>query len=115
MFVLADEYTFTWPTVIRVPADGGGFDDHLVDVTFRALDQDRADELLRREDKDFLREVVRHITPVCDSAGNEIPYSAELLERLLKKAFVRTALIRTYFEAVSGVARKNSKTPPAAG
>lgn len=114
MFRYQDEYTFTWPTTIHVPTDGG-FQAHELQVTYKLVDADRAEELLKGEDKDLLREVIIGIGPVADCDGKEIPYSEELLEKLLKKPFIRAGLVRTYFEAASGIPRKNSRTPPAGG
>ena len=107
MFVLKeDDGAFTWPVEIKVPTDDG-YKKHKIKVTFKIIDQDRIDELLRNVDNDLLREVVLGWKGVQDEDGNEIPFSDDVLERLLKKGFVRTALAHDYIRGVNGLERKN--------
>lgn len=106
-----------WPVIISIPQDGGMVQKHEVSVDFLLLPQDQLTELMEasREseggsvDADILRRVVKRVTGVADADGKALDYTPELLERLIKKAFVRTAMVSTYFEASCGkkAKRKN--------
>lgn len=53
---------------------------------------------------------------VRDEFKNPVPFSAEKLGELLAAPMVRSAIVGTYLAAMSGMAaRKNARTPPAAG
>ncbi|HEC91270.1 MAG TPA: hypothetical protein ENI55_06350 [Alphaproteobacteria bacterium] len=107
MFVLKEcDGNFTWPVEIRVPADGG-HRKHEIKVTFKMIDQDRIDGLLASADVDLLREVVVGWSGVQDEDGNEIAFSDDVLGRIIKKAFVRTAMAREYIRGINGLDRKN--------
>ena len=105
-----------WPVVISIPQDGGGIAKHEIAADYLLLPQDELDELLAasREsdsntDIDILRRVVRKISGVQDSEGKTLDYSEELFSRLMKRPYIRSALVTTYFEAAIGkkAKRKN--------
>jgi hypothetical protein len=106
-----------WPVIISVPQDGGAVQKNEISADFLLLPQDELDELMAasREseggstDMDILRRVVKRITGVADADGKALDYTPELLDRLLNKSFIRSALVTTYFEAASGkkAKRKN--------
>jgi len=106
-----------WPVLINVPQDGGAVQKHEITADFLLLPQDQLDDLMTASrdseggsvDVDILRRVVKRITGVADADGKALDYTAELLERLIKKAYIRSALVTTYFEAASGkkAKRKN--------
>ena len=51
-----------------------------------------------------------------DEFGNPVPFSDEKLAELLNAPMVRSAIVATYMAAMNGMAaRKNARTPPAAG
>lgn len=105
-----------WPVIINVPQDGGTIKAQEINADFLLLPQEQIDEqlTLAREgdgnaDIEILRRVVKGIGGVADSDGKAIAYTPELLEKLLKKPYVRSALVNTYFEAAAGkkAKRKN--------
>lgn len=106
-----------WPVIISVPKDGGAVQKHEITADFLLLPQNELDELIEASrdaedgsvDRDILRRVVKQLGDVADAEGKAIDYTPELLERMLKKAYIRAALISTYFEASSGkkAKRKN--------
>lgn len=105
-----------WPVVINVPQDGGTTQKQEISADFLLLPQEQIDEqlVLSREgdgnaDADILRRVILRVSGVADSDGKAIDYTADLLERLMKKPFIRAALVSTYFEAAAGkkAKRKN--------
>jgi hypothetical protein len=106
-----------WPVTISVPQDGGAVQKNEISADFLLLPQDQLDDLMTASrdseggsiDADILRRVVKRLTGIADADGKALDYSDELLERLIKKPFVRSALVSTYFEASAGkkAKRKN--------
>lgn len=105
-----------WPVLIHVPQDGGTTQKHEITADFLLLPQDQIDEQLNSSrdsdgnaDTDILRRVVQRISGVADADGKMIDYSPALLEKLLKKSYIKQALVTTYFEASAGkkARRKN--------
>jgi len=105
-----------WPVVIAVPQDGGNTAKHEIAVDYLLLPQDQLDDLVAssREgdgsiDADILRRVVKRVSGVADAEGKALDHSPELLDRMIRKPYVRSAMISTYFEATSGrkAKRKN--------
>lgn len=101
-----------WPVIISIPQDGGGVQKQEISVDYLLLPQDQIDEIIGAEgysDGDLLRIVVRRVTGVGDADGKALDYTPELLGRLIRKQYVRAAMVTTYFEAASGkkAKRKN--------
>lgn len=118
MFKLDDDEIIikNWPVIISVPQDGGSVQKHEITADFLMLPQDQIDDQMASSrdseghvDADILRRVVKRIGGVADVDGKVIDYTPELLEKMIKKAYVRAALVNTYFEAASGkkAKRKN--------
>lgn len=106
-----------WPVIINVPQDGGGVQKHEITADYLMLPQDQLDDLIAssREseggnvDADIVRRVVKRLGGVADADGKALDYTPELLEKMVKKSYVRLALTSTYFEAAAGkkAKRKN--------
>ncbi|MFP5250529.1 MAG: phage tail assembly chaperone, partial [Acidobacteriota bacterium] len=58
-------------------------------------------------DADIARRVVAGWNEVEDANGQPLPFSAEALDKLLDIVGVAPAIVRTYFECVSGAQEKN--------
>jgi len=105
-----------WPVIINVPQDSGATQKHEITADFLLLPQDQLDELLAssREsegsvDADILRRVVRRLGDVADADGKPLDYTPALLDRMIQRPYIRSALVTTYFEAAAGkkAKRKN--------
>jgi len=105
-----------WPVIINVPQDGGATQKQEITADFLLLPQDQLDELASASrdgegsiDADILRRVVKRLGGVADAEGKALDYTSELLERVIKKTYVRSALVSTYFEVSAGrkAKRKN--------
>lgn len=105
-----------WPVIISKPQDGGKVQTHEINVDYLMLPQDELSELIESSkenngytDIDICRRVVKGINGIADEQGKGIEYSPELLERLIQRPYIRTALVSTYFDAVAGrkAKRKN--------
>lgn len=102
MFTVTDEMTFTHPVKMLVPADGGHKPQHFK-ATFRVLDTDRegAFDLSTAEGSTaFLQAIVTHMDELVGADEQPVPYSDELRDKLIRWPFVRSALVRTYYDAV---------------
>ncbi len=73
-------------------------------VRFVELDRERLEQALTDADA-LLRRIVVHVDGLADAEGNDLPYSAEVLEALLRRAYVREALLRTYTDHITGERR----------
>lgn len=105
MFKIQKATSFQWPVQVNVPRDGGGFATHEFTAEYKMLEQSKIDlalEKFKNEDSDMLKEIVIGWNGVQDSDGNVLPYSDENRDTLLEIPYVRTALMKGFFEAVSG-------------
>lgn len=105
MFKLEKKSTFTWPVTVNVPKDGGTFASHQFTAEFKLQEQSKVDALLLRfqqNDEDILKELLVGWLGVQDSDGDELDYTEENKAKLLDIPYVRSALLKAYFEAASG-------------
>lgn len=105
-----------WPVLVNVPQDGGNIARHEITADYVLLPQEQYDEQIAasrdsdgNSDIEMLMRVVRRVGGVADADGNALDYTPELLERLIKKTYIRVALINAYWAANSGhkAKRKN--------
>jgi hypothetical protein len=108
MFKIIANPTFTHPVKVQVPIDGGHREESFR-ATFRVVDADADERDLGSAagSTAFLRDTVIGMEELVDADGKSVDYSDELRDQLLKLPFVRAALARTYFLAVSKVAAGN--------
>jgi len=113
-FIIKKDKSYTWPITISEPIDGGGFNDQKVRVKFKMLSQARIDEIVKNEaedDADILSDVLIGWDEEAfkDESGASIPFTADNKDLILSVPFVRTALVKGFFESISGKAfkRKN--------
>ncbi len=105
MFKISKKTTFTWPVTVQVPQDGGVFKPYEFIAEFKMQTQSEIDALLelsKANDKDMLKAVLVGWDQVQDSDGNPLPFSEESLSTLTDITYVRTGLVKSFFEAVSG-------------
>jgi len=109
MFNIDARPTFTRTVEVQVPS-GDGFEKQTFIATFAALETDEIDafDLFTNAGTDaFLRSVVVSLDDIAGNDGALIPYSEELLDRMLKKQCVRIGLYRSYAVSISGEAAGN--------
>lgn len=105
MFKIEKKSTFKWPVTVNVPKDGGGFSSFEFSAEFKLFDQSKMDLLLERfrnDDQDIIKEMLVGWTGVQDSDGKELVFSVENRDTLTDIPYVRSALLKGYFEAASG-------------
>lgn len=97
---------FRCKVIISEPVDNG-FEDQTVYVRFKVVPQSRIDEVVRNEnddDKDILDEVLTgwDESAFRDDAESPILFTPENKTLILDVPYVRTALIKAYFQALNG-------------
>ncbi len=103
MFKMIDRPEFTHDVSVMIPVDTGHREEKLK-TTFRALPDDEADEFdlnTAEGTKNFLRNVIVQFADLADTEGKPVAYSPEARDKLLKHAFIRLALVRAYFAALT--------------
>ena len=105
MFKIEKKTTFTWPVPVNVPKDGGGFATYEFTAEYKLHEQSKMDMLLERfrnDDQDLLKDLLVGWKGVQDSNGDDFPYSEANRDQLLEITYVRSAVMKCYFEAASG-------------
>ena len=106
-FIIKKEKSYTWPITISEPADGGRFNDQKVNVKFKMLSQGRIDEIVKNEaeqDADILIDVLIGWDDGAfnDETGNNLAFNADNKDLILSVPFIRSALVKGFFESISG-------------
>lgn len=107
---------FTW--TVRVPVPGADDYQHAeLPLLFQAVDQPELDRMRGLGPADgppptedeIVRQVVKGWPSLLDADGNDVPFSADALEKLMAAPMVRVAIVATYLSAMTGTAvRKNA-------
>ncbi len=110
MFVVIKQPTFTHTVNVLVPVDGG-YDTQTLKATYQvmpSIDEDTTFDLNSTAGSTaFLRATVIGLDDMVDADNKPLPYSDGLRDQLLQWPYVRSALARGYFEAISKAAVGN--------
>ena len=122
MFVLKKEFSYSWPVTVRMPKDGGSYEEEEFSCTFRIQAQDELEALVAAAneggddtafqngaDVTLLRKVVVGWDGVTGEDGEPLAFSPDALSELTANPFIRLAMMRSYFKSVMGqeARRKN--------
>ena len=99
MFTVIKNPTFRTTATINVPTDDGIVAQTL-SVRFRIGADD--DDVGEGVGVPFLRSVILSLDDMVGEDQVPLPYSEALRDQLLARPFVRTGLLRAYFDALSG-------------
>lgn len=105
MFKMQKKETFQWPVSVNIPKDGGGFNTHEFTGEFKLQEQSRLDRLLelsKTDDRDVLKELLVGWAGVQDSNGEVLAFNEENRDQLIDIPYVRSALLKCYFDAANG-------------
>lgn len=103
-FIVTDKPTFTVNVKVAIP-DADGCRIETLKATYLALPED---ELKDRDISgsenltQFLRDIVIELGDMIDRAGNDVPWSEEAFQSVLKHPWSRRALWQTYFACLNG-------------
>jgi hypothetical protein len=109
MFVIETEPKFTHTVKVSVPVDGG-YEDQTLTARYRVLRTEEFNSLdlsTGAGHADFLRKAIISLDDIAGADKKPIPYSDALRDQLLSLNYVRQALSKAYFEAVSGARAGN--------
>jgi hypothetical protein len=113
MFSISKAITeYSWPVVVHLPADGGKVEKSTFDATFKRVSATRINEIREAieagkiTDVGLATEVLNGWSGVSDG-DDALPYSEENKAALLDIPTVAAAIVRAFFESLSGAPRKN--------
>ncbi|WP_333822862.1 hypothetical protein [Pinisolibacter sp.] len=118
MFKMTAEHLFWAPVKVAVPGEAAPA---TFEMRFEALSSDEAMALSEAamaaagrsleagadEEMRQIRRICRDWRDVVDAGGAELPFSEAALDEACRWAWVRTAIIRGYIEAVTGARAGN--------
>ena len=99
MFNIDEKPTFTRTVTVQVPK-GEGHDAQTFKASFNVLDDDEFDAITlgdAEKVKAMLRKMVCGMEDLANAVGEVVPFSEEILELMLRKSYVRVALVRAYY------------------
>jgi len=99
MFTIVKHPTFRTTATIQVPTDDG-IVPQSINVRFRIGADD--DDVVEGYGLPFLRAIILSLDDLVDETGSPVPYSDAIRDELLSRPFVRTGILRAYFDALSG-------------
>lgn len=107
MFVLKEGGEFEWPVDVNVPVSGGEFETQRFIGIFRPVGSDRMEEIVKdapllEHDKIQAREFFVGWKDVTDPDKKPVEYSEQIRDRMLGIFYVRTAIVRAYWDAMTG-------------
>ena len=103
MFDIDENPEFTHPVTVKTPVDGGYREDTFK-ARFKALDEEDLQNYGNTIEghKEMLRAVVTDLFDIVGDDKKPIPFTADLLEKLIGKTNARLALIKAYSGALNG-------------
>jgi hypothetical protein len=96
-----------YPVTIQQVGDGGRVSKHAISVTYEMVKQDEIDALTPQGDIPLLARVIIDWKGIQGDDGEALPCTEDTKDLALQVPHVRSALLRGFFEAISGGARKN--------
>lgn len=112
-FKLSKTDSYSWPVTCELPIDGGEYEKHTFDVTFKRKTQTRITDISKQMDDDNVttadvaRELVIGWAGITDDAGKDIAFSQAAFDQLLDVPTVAVAIVSAFFRSVMGVKEKN--------
>ena len=114
MFVLKQYDSYEWTVSILYPVSGDRYQTDTFKAEFKRIPQSRMKEIFdqikidQMGDKDLVKEVLIGWKDVRDENGEDIPFSAGALEKLIDVQLVAAAISKAFVESITGSKIKNS-------
>ena len=98
----------TWRHTVTAtaPTESGPVEEEF-SVRYRLSSIPPADLDPRQDQEAFLRDIVAEVEDMVDDEGQPLPWSEEAWEKVLALPWARLAIVRGYFESVTGARAKN--------
>ncbi|EEW59764.1 conserved hypothetical protein [Ruegeria sp. TrichCH4B] len=103
MFNVEETPSFTRTVKVKVPK-GEGHEEQTFKAAFNVVDDEVIEGVPLQntaEVKKVLRKMLTGMEDLANTAGEAIPYSDEIREKILKLPYVRIALIAAYYDGVT--------------
>ena len=103
MFKVDENPSFIRTVKVKVPK-GEGHEEQTFKAAFNVVDDEIVDGVQLQnaaEVKKVLRKMLAGMEDLANTAGEAIPYSEEIREKILKLPYVRIALLAAYYEGVT--------------
>lgn len=125
MFTLGSKETFEWPVKLRLPVDGGKYEDSTFTAIYKRISQERITELLAQgraaaialatgattdtgiKDADVVKEILVGWKEVQDNDSKPWPFNPANVAHFCSIPSVASSIVSTFFDAVGGGKRKN--------
>jgi hypothetical protein len=98
-----------WPVTVKVPTAGGKTESHTFTAHFRVIPQKQYEKALREsaDDATFISKFLVGWDGVNGENDKPLTFSKKNLNDMCGMPFIRTAIIKAYSEAASGIEIKN--------
>lgn len=124
-FVIKQSDSYSWPITFEIPVDGGRHEKQTFDAELKRLPQSRIVEIqeavqkrlsaIQRDeetadmitDHEIANEILIGWNGINDEDGTAVPFSERSKTQLLEIPTVTAAIVRAYFDSLSGARRKN--------
>ena len=111
MLVLAKDKKVWWPVKVRIPVDGGKYQEQEFEAQFRIIGQSEVEgfapaQANRRTIEEALVDT-RGIRADADANSQDLPFDADLKAALLEQPHILGGLTSAYIEAIAGRRSKN--------
>lgn len=103
-FIVKAEPQFTHAVKVRVPVDGG-FEVQTCKATYKVLPTTEAAKYDLSDGPsatEFIQRILVRLDDLKDEEKNPVEYNESVRDQLLPLQYFRTALTRTYFDAIAG-------------
>lgn len=112
MFKITQTPTYFWPVKVKLPTDGGQFEEQTFDAKFKRLPQSEVDTMRadvldgKASDIPLARKLLVGWKGVM-SGEDDVPFSETARDQVLDIPGVATAVVVAFVESLSGARRGN--------
>lgn len=107
MYQLQKDLFVWWPVTICVPVDGGKVDKHEIDVQFEIIEEEDYNNAAKEGDVALLELLIKDWKGIKSTNNKDLVFNNKNLNAVIKKAFVRKAMVEAYHQAQIGAPVKN--------
>ena len=109
-FVIKKKESFVWPVTIKTPADGGSYEEEVIDFTFKKFGEKEMKKLVEDKSittKELCKKFVIGWSGVTDESGQEVKFSQKNFDLLIENYGFCNQIAGQYFEAIHKAFVKN--------
>lgn len=116
MFVLKERPAYFWAVKFELQSADGKYEPHEFQAEFKRVPQSRIDKLFEdlkdiaasgMSDDAIVKEMMIGWRDVNDAEGKPVLFNSDTLAQLLEVPRLRAAIVKSFFESLSGIPLKN--------